>query len=80
MSWIARRPRRSSSRSAEQCSLAGGIAWAAIPDGNVVNACVLRSGQLRAVDAPGSCSRSETRSRSSAGPTGRVLVPQTSAI
>lgn len=39
--------------------VAGGIAWAAIPDGNVVNACVRSSGQLRAVDTAGACAPSE---------------------
>lgn len=60
MSWSARRPVPIVLALAGAVLIAGGIAWAAIPDGNVVNACVLRSGQLRAVDAPGSCSRSET--------------------
>jgi hypothetical protein len=41
---------------------AGGIAWAAIPDSSgAINACHANvTGNLRAVDAPGDCRRSET--------------------
>lgn len=41
-------------------ALAGGLAWAAIPDGNLVNACATAGGPIRAVDTPGSCDGGET--------------------
>lgn len=60
MSRIAHRPLLVLLALAAATLVAGGIAWAAIPDGNVVNACVRPGGQVRAVDAPGTCSTSET--------------------
>jgi hypothetical protein len=42
-------------------ALVGGIAWAAIPDGNIVNACFATpGGALRAVDVPTDCVSGES--------------------
>lgn len=47
--------------SAATVAFAAGIAWAAIPNGNIVNACFATpSGSLRAVDVSTDCSASET--------------------
>lgn len=51
-------------------AVAGGIAWAAIPDGNIVNACyVEETGELRAVGAATGCDSTTEKPVALGGPT-----------
>jgi hypothetical protein len=60
MAPVRRRPLLLGAALTAALLVAGGIAWAAIPDGNLVNACATTGGPIRAADAAGSCDVGET--------------------
>ena len=60
MKRLVRRPLVIVLAGAAAAALATGIAWAAIPDGNLVNACATEGGPIRAVATSGSCDTGET--------------------
>ena len=79
MAHVRRRPALLAAALTAALLVAGGIAWAAIPDGNLVNACATAGGPIRAVDAPGGCEAGESALQLG-GPTRGYAFSQPAAV